>query len=166
MSFVTNTLELWRTKTSAFMLFLPARYLLALLWAALILLGAVNHTLLPRLLHRHVNLLLPNLRYGYVMFNIIPTSASVVEFRVDDSSRNWSLSELSDIQTPGYARTRVLMDVFTAPKYLDELCLRRQARTGSPVSIVTHTYQINGGKPRMTGSVVHACADERQTRRQ
>ena len=72
-------------------------------WMVVGLAGALNHTIAERLLGRRFDLVLPQLKAGYIMFNVNPRTAKTYEYAGADGVRH-DLSELVATPSPGYAR--------------------------------------------------------------
>lgn len=96
-------------------------------WLGLLFVGAVNHGLVEALGLPRVELLLPHLRYGHVMFNRNLRVVTVHEVRAPDGSLR-HLSELLPNDAPGYRRARVEMNLYFFPALLEPIC--RQALKG------------------------------------
>lgn len=94
-------------------------------WLVLILLGALNHNIFPKLGGRIDAPQLPHLRYGYVMFNRSPPVVPVIHYQ-PWPSREWiHISDLVNTPAPLYKRSRVLIDIlFTNFDYMLALCAR------------------------------------------
>ncbi len=88
-------------------------------WLVLGFAGALNHTILDG----RLNLALPHLQYGYVMFNRTPTLVPVFTYARKDGVRH-DLAELDPRPAPGYARARASVDATLTPLYLRDLCNR------------------------------------------
>lgn len=102
----------------------------ALVWVALTVAGALNHTLVRGFLAPtglyHV---LPNLRYGYVMFNRNPVEIPVISYRT--AAGEWkNVKELVATPAPFYKTTRTAVNVWIDAEYLVHLCrVQPQAET-------------------------------------
>jgi hypothetical protein len=96
-------------------------------WILLGLLGALNHGIAQELIGRRLDLRLPHLRYGHVMFNRNPTRVWVFTYEGRDGQRR-DLAELVATPAPGYKRTLLAMNVAAKPDYLHEVCFRHTRR--------------------------------------
>jgi len=92
-------------------------------WIVLGVAGALDHTIAERYLGGTVNLVLPHLQYGYVMFNNNPTRVPVFTYARADGERH-PLSDLDPRPAPGYATARAAVDATLASSYLRDLCNR------------------------------------------
>ncbi len=91
-------------------------------WLSLFVLGALNHNILPRagLL---LNLHLPHLRYGYVMFSRNFGVVAVPYYKPADSEELRPLAELVKTPAPFMKRTRTaVMVLMTKFEYFFALC--------------------------------------------
>jgi len=100
-----------------------ARRVFVAVWVLLGLAGALDHTVAEKVLGERVELYLPQLAYGYVMFNLNPRTVPVYEYAGADGARH-DLADLVEAPAPGYARARLAIDVEFQPAYLAEVCLR------------------------------------------
>ena len=78
-------------------------------WIALGIAGAIDHTIAQRYLGGSIDLVLPHLRFGYVMFNDNPTRVPVFTYARADGERH-PLSDLDPRPAPGYASARAAVD--------------------------------------------------------
>ncbi len=101
------------------------------------ILGALNHTVLGRSL----DLMLPHLRYGHVMFNLNPRAVQVAEYAGDDGVRH-TVADLVPTPAPGYKRSRLALDLMTKPDYLREICLRAFRASARPLTFFVDDYQV------------------------
>lgn len=93
-------------------------------WIALGVAGALDHTIAMKLLGRRIDLVLPHLVAGYVMFKENPRTARVYEYARADGARH-DLADLVATPSPGYARARLFInDTLDPGFYLKEICLR------------------------------------------
>ena len=111
-------------------------------WIALGLAGALDHTIAEKVLGSRVDLLLPHLKYGYVMFNLNPRSVSVYEYARADGVRH-DLADLQAMPAPGYARARLAIDVEMEPAYLAEVCLRAVRASHEEYDLFVSEYQVD-----------------------
>ena len=132
-----------------------ARRAFVVAWILLGLVGALNHTVLD---HR-LNLLLPHLRYGYVMFDRNPRVARVYRFtRGHDEPRD--LAELEQTPAFGYARARLIMSVAAKPTYLAEVCRKAMLRgDDDALTVLVDEYAIVENANRLTRSVPLTCRE-------
>jgi len=115
-----------------------ARRLLVAAWMVLGVLGALNHTVFGRAL----DLVLPHLRYGHVMFNRNPRTVSVAEYLGPDGTRR-TVADLVPTAAPGYQRSRLAIDLMTQPDYLREICLRAFRRSARELTFIIDEYQVD-----------------------
>lgn len=101
-------------------------------WMTLGLAGALNHTIAQRVMGHRYDLVLPQLKWGYVMFNQNPQRVRVHEYEGADGIRH-DLADLLLTPSLGYGRARVEINSMVQPKSIQELC--RQA-IASGVGIV------------------------------
>jgi hypothetical protein len=109
-------------------------------WIAVGLAGALNHTIAERLLGRRFDLALPQLKAGYIMFNVNPRTAKTYEYAGADGVRH-DLSDLVATPSPGYARARLFINATLDPAFLGEVCLR-----------ATHAFDEAGRRPSLASS--------------
>lgn len=103
-------------------------------WIVLGVAGALDHTIARKLLGRRIDLVLPHLAAGYVMFKDNPRTAKVYEYARADGVRH-DLADLVATPSLGYGRARVFInDTLDPDFFLKEICLRAthvwDARTG------------------------------------
>ncbi|HEY5927629.1 MAG TPA: hypothetical protein VIV11_38355 [Kofleriaceae bacterium] len=110
-------------------------------WLVLGLAGALNHTIADRVFGGTVDLKLPHLQYGYVMFNQNPTRVPVFTFARGDGERR-DLSDLDPRPAPGYARARATVDATLAPTYLRDLCNRALRSADDEITIHIDGYDV------------------------
>lgn len=111
-------------------------------WIALGLAGALDHTIAERALGRRIDLVLPQLRYGYVMFDANPRRVPVFTYARADGVRH-PLAELEVRPAPGYARARVALDAMFTPVYLRDLCNRALRGPDDAITIYMDGYQVD-----------------------
>ena len=104
------------------------------------MLGALNHTVLAQTLNRRLDLVLPHLRYGYVMFNRTPRTVDISEVIYADGRRAY-VDELVATPSPGYKRARWAINLRFEPALLGQLC--RQAHLSEPVIFETTRYLVS-----------------------
>jgi len=98
-----------------------ARRTFVAVWIALGCAGAVNHTIAEKVLGHRFDLVLPHLRYGYVMFNRNPRTVEVYEYTRSGGARH-DLADLLVTPAPGYKTARLAVDLAFQPRYLAEVC--------------------------------------------
>ncbi len=140
-----------------------SRRVFVVAWMLLSLAGALNHTIAEKLLGRRLDLVLPHLQYGYVMFNLNPRTVQVLEYARADGVRH-DLAELVPTPAPGYARARLAIDVATVPDYLMEVCYRASRARNEEFEFYVSTYQVDDGA-RLTSTDVWHCDDHGLVRR-
>ena len=111
-------------------------------WVVLGLLGALDHTIAERVLGHRVDLVLPHLKYGYVMFNVNPRKVSVYEYARADGVRH-ELADLVPVAAPGYARARLAVDATLEPQYLREVCYRATRRNHEEYDFFVEEYDVD-----------------------
>ena len=112
------------------------------IWVLLGLAGALDHTIADKLLGRRFDLVLPHLKYGYVMFNVNPRQAQVYEYSGADGVRH-DLVDLDLTPAPGYARARLAIDALLEPAYLAEICLRASRASHEEYDFFITEYQVD-----------------------
>jgi V8-like Glu-specific endopeptidase len=133
-------------------------------WILLGLAGALDHTIAEKLLGGRVDLLLPHLKAGYVMFNANPRTAKVYEYAGSDGVRH-DLADLVATPSPGYARARVFINATLDPAFLKEICLRAThalepaARTpqGDAYDFFITEYRVDVDPRTPSGTTVLHC---------
>ncbi|HEX8795739.1 MAG TPA: hypothetical protein VF765_32540 [Polyangiaceae bacterium] len=134
-----------------------ARRVFVAVWILLGLAGALDHTIAENVLGSRIDLVLPHLKYGYVMFNINPRTVSVYEYAGADGVRH-DLADLVATPAPGYARARVAIDAGFQPAYLAEICLRAWRATHQEYDFYVDTYEVEPGRSTLTNTSVHHCS--------
>ncbi len=118
---------------------LALRRVFVVAWVTLGVAGALDHTIATKLLGRRIDLVLPHLVAGYVMFKENPRTARVYEYARADGARH-DLADLVATPSPGYARARLFINDTLVPGfYLKEICLRA-------------THEWNAGTQRLERS--------------
>jgi hypothetical protein len=115
-----------------------ARRAFVVVWIALGVLGALNHTVFGR----RLDLVLPHLRYGHVMFNLNPRRVQVVEFARADGVRR-SAAELVPTPAFGYRRARFAVDLMCKADYLKEVCFRAFRARAEELTFFVDEYQVD-----------------------
>lgn len=133
-----------------------ARRVFVAAWILLGLLGALNHTIAEDLFGRRFDLLLPQLRYGYVMFNKNPRTVQIYSY-ADKDGRRHPLSELSTTPALGYARARLELNLISNPDVLSEVCYR--ARIDKPFSIFVDEFEVDRDPHHPSRSLELRCGD-------
>lgn len=118
------------------------RRIFVAVWILLGLAGALDHTIAEKVLGSRVDLLLPHLKYGYVMFKENPRTVQVYEYARADGVRR-ELAELAQLPAPGYARARLAIDVALQPAYLAEVCLRAVRVTHEDYDFFVSEYRVD-----------------------
>jgi hypothetical protein len=124
------------------------------IWIVLGVAGAINHTIAERYLGGTLDLGLPHLQYGYVMFNENPTRVPVFTYAREDGVRH-DLAELDPRPAPGYTRTRAAVDATLAPLYLRDLCNRALRSRDDDLTIHIDGYDVlvDNEKPAISSTV-------------
>ena len=123
------------------------RRLFVAAWIILGVLGALDQTILPEVLGTHVDLRLPHLRYGYVMFNRNPRKVFVYQYAGADGVRH-DLADLVPTPALGYRRARLAISVLSKPAVLDELCYRAtRADPGRRLTFFVEEHHVDDGPP-------------------
>ncbi|HEY1553585.1 MAG TPA: hypothetical protein VGF94_02065 [Kofleriaceae bacterium] len=123
-------------------------------WIALGVAGALDHTIAERWLGGQIDLGLPHLQYGYVMFNANPRRVPVFTYARADGERH-DLADLEPRPAPGYARARVALDAMFTPVYLRDLCNRALRTRDDEITIYAEGYQVDIDRehPAITSTV-------------
>ncbi len=111
-------------------------------WIALGLAGAIDHTIAARYLGGTIDLHLPHLQYGYVMFNDNPRRVPVFTYARADGIRH-DLADLDPRPAPGYPHARTAIDAMLVPLYLRDLCNRALGEPGDAITIFVDGYQVD-----------------------
>jgi len=122
-------------------------------WIVLAVAGALNHTIARKLLGRRVDLVLPHLAAGYIMFKDNPRTAKVYEYARADGVRH-DLADLVATPSLGYGRARVFInDTMDPDFFLKEICLRathawnarteRLERSGDDYDFYVTEYRVD-----------------------
>lgn len=133
-----------------------ARRAFVAVWVLLGIAGALDHTLAERLLGSRVDLLLPHLKYGYVMFNANPRTVSVYEYAGADGVRH-DVADLDPTPAPGYARARLAIDVALQPAYLAEVCLLAARERHAEYDFFVTDYQVDVDPRRPSATTALHC---------
>lgn len=111
------------------------------IWIVLGVAGAIDHTIAERYLGGSLDLRLPHLQYGYVMFNENARRVPVFTYARGDGVRR-DLAELDPRPAPGYARSRAAVDATLAPSYLRDLCNRSLRSRDDDLTIYIDGYDV------------------------
>ena len=125
-------------------------------WITLGLAGAVDHTIAEKVLGARVDLLLPHLKYGYVMFNTNPRAVQVYEYARADGVRH-DLADLDPTPAPGYARARLAIDAALQPAYPAEVCYRATRAHGEEYDFFISEYQVDVDPRRPSSTTTLHC---------
>lgn len=134
-----------------------ARRAFVAVWILLGLAGALDHTIAEKVLGTRIDLVLPHLKYGYVMFNANPRTVNVYSYAGPDAARH-DLADLVAAPAPGYARARVAIDAEFQPAYLAEICLRAMRASRQEYDFYVETYAVDPGKSTLTDTRVLHCS--------
>ena len=123
-------------------------------WIAVGLAGALDHTIALRLLGHTIDLRLPHLQYGYVMFNANPHRVPVLTYAHAGGERH-DAAELDPRPAFGYARARVALDAMFNPVYLRDLCNRNLEGKDDAITIYVDGYDVDASTehPSITSTV-------------
>ena len=111
-------------------------------WLVLGIAGALDHTIAEHWLGHTVDLGLPHLQYGYVMFNANPRRVAVFSYAHTGGERG-DLADLEPRPAPGYARARVAIDAMFTRVYLRDLCNRALRSRDDEITIYIDGYQVD-----------------------
>lgn len=134
-----------------------ARRTFVAVWVLLGLAGALDHTIADKVLGSRIDLVLPHLKYGYVMFNVNPRTATVYSYAGPDGIRR-DLADLLPTPAPGYARARVAIDATFQPAYLAEICLRAVRSTHQEYDFYIESYEVDPGRNALASTTVLHCS--------
>lgn len=128
-------------------------------WVLLSILGALDHTLFPRLFGSSLSLSLPHLYSGHVMFVRIPRTPTIHLYR-DDKGALRPLYELTETHGWLYERARLEANLSFSPALLPAICRRHFARTGAATEFVREEHRLSAGAPQPVTRISFRC-DER-----
>jgi hypothetical protein len=133
-----------------------ARRVFIVVWVALGIAGALDQTVVPAIFGGRVDLLLPHLKYGHVMFNLNPHVATVYDYAGDDGVRR-PLAEL--VHTPAFAHadSRLALNVILEPNYLREVCYRATRGTRAHYTFFVDDYDIDKDPRHPARSTTSSC---------
>jgi len=129
-----------------------ARRAFVVVWIALGILGALNHTVFGRSLE----LLLPHLKYGHVMFNQNPPRVPVFEFARADGVRH-NVADLVPTPAPFYKRSRVAVDILMKADYLKEICFHTFRAHHEELTFYVDEYQVDADRLKPASSETFLC---------
>lgn len=123
-------------------------------WIVLGVAGAIDHTIAERYFGGRVDLKLPHLAYGYVMFNDNRTRVPVFSYARNDGERH-DLADLDPRPAPGYKRARTAVDAMAVPLYLRDLCNRALRSIDDEITIYIEGYEVlvDNAKPAVSSTV-------------
>jgi len=100
-----------------------------LVWVISVLLGALDHTVLPGILpfKRVVVRILPHLTYGWVMFNNIRPEQTIWYYKPQGSEELHHIADLVPNDSLLYKRARVSVNAIFVGDYIQQLCQRYPA---------------------------------------
>jgi hypothetical protein len=133
-----------------------ARRVFVTAWVAIGLAGALNATIAERLLGTQLDLRLPQLEYGFVMFNRNAHEVTVYSYVGPDGARR-PLSELVSTPAPGYADARLAVNLLLRPDYLQEVCYRATAGSSTRYVFVLDHYDMDTDPRRPAQSLTLHC---------
>ena len=128
-------------------------------WVMLGIAGALDHTIAERVFGERFDLLLPQLKCGYVMFNKNPHTATVYEYTragAPDGVRH-PLHELVRTPAYGYAAARLAINVTAEPMYLKEVCYRATHGSNDRYTFFVDEYDIDANTRRPARSLTMTC---------
>lgn len=111
-------------------------------WIGLTLLGGLNHTIAEKLVGRRFDLLLPNLKYGHVMFNKNQRVVHTYEYAGPDGVRH-DLLDLVQVKALGYAHARLGISLLLKPDTLKDLCFRAYRQRKQELKFIVHEYDVD-----------------------
>jgi hypothetical protein len=119
-----------------------ARRAFVVAWLGLSLLGALNHTIAKKLFGGHLNLMLPHLEWGHVMFAENPHHAEVLTYAGADGARHW-IADLMEPPAPFYSRGRLSLNKIIKPEVLAEVCLRAERHQPRELTFFIDKYDLD-----------------------
>ena len=125
-------------------------------WIGLGLAGALNHTIALRWFGATVDLRLPHLRYGYVMFNDNPHQVPVFTYARGDGERH-DLADLDPRPAFGYKRARTAIDAWFKPLYARDLCNRALRGRGDAITVYMDWYDVSIDREHPVHTETVAC---------
>jgi hypothetical protein len=125
-------------------------------WIVLAVAGALAHTVAERAVGHTIDLGLPNLQYGYVMFNANPRRVPVYTYARGDGQRH-DLADLDPRPAFGYKRARVALDAMFSATYLRDLCNRALTSRDDEITIFVDGYQVDVDRETPAMSTTEVC---------
>jgi len=129
-------------------------------WIVLAIAGALAHTVAERAVGHTIDLGLPNLQYGYVMFNANPRRVRVYTYAHADGERH-DLADLDPRPAFGYKRARVALDAMFSATYLRDLCNRALTSRDDEITIFIDGYQVDVDRETPAMSTTEVCRGHR-----
>lgn len=129
-------------------------------WIVLAVAGALAHTVAERAVGHTIDLGLPNLQYGYVMFNANPRRVPVYTYAHADGERH-DLADLDPRPAFGYKRARVGLDAMFSATYLRDLCNRALTSRDDEITIFIDGYQVDVDRETPAMSTTEVCRGHR-----
>ncbi|MEO6771675.1 MAG: hypothetical protein ABI467_01470 [Kofleriaceae bacterium] len=129
-------------------------------WIVLAVAGALAHTVAERVVGHTIDLGLPELRYGYVMFNANPRRVPVYTFARADGERH-DLADLDPRPAFGYKRARVALDAMFSGTYLRDLCNRALTSRDDQITIFIDGYQVDVDREHPAMATTEVCGGRR-----
>lgn len=129
-------------------------------WIVLAVAGALAHTVAERAVGHTIDLGLPNLQYGYVMFNANPRRVPVYTYAHGDGERH-DLADLDPRPAFGYKRARVGLDAMFSATYLRDLCNRALTSRDDVITIYIDGYQVDVDRDKPAMSTTEVCRGHR-----
>lgn len=137
-----------------------SRRAFVVVWIALAIAGALAHTVAERVVGHTIDLGLPNLQYGYVMFNANPRRVPVYTYARADGERH-DLADLDPRPAFGYKRARVGLDAMFSATYLRDLCNRALTSRDDAITIFIDGYQVDVDREVPAMSSTEGCRGHR-----
>jgi len=135
---------------------LRARRWFVVAWLAATIAGALDHTIAQALFGRSFDLVLPNLQYGYVMFNKNPRQVAVYSYAGSDGVRH-DLADLQRTPAPLYKRARVAINLMAQRDYLADLCFRATRASSDKLTVFVDEYDVDVDARRPQSARSFAC---------
>lgn len=133
-----------------------ARRVFVAAWVLLGIAGALDHTIAEKVLGRRFDLRLPHLKYGHVMFNKNPHTATVYEYSRPGGERR-PLAELVRTPAIGYENARVVVNTLLCPDYPKEICFRATHGTSERYTFYVDEYDMDVDSRRPARSQAWNC---------
>jgi len=129
-------------------------------WIALAVAGALAHTVAERVVGHTIDLGLPHLQYGYVMFNANPRRVPVYTYAHADGERH-DLADLDPRPAFGYKSARVALDAMFSATYVRDLCNRALTSRDDAITIFIDGYQVDTDRDKPAMSTTEGCRGHR-----